>query len=68
MRASGPVFDLAKVATTFLGWRDGGLPLPRLTVASASGELGDNAAATAVDSMTAEATAEAALTGLLLLV
>ena len=41
----------------------GGLPRPRLTVASASDEDGEAAAVTAVDSITA---AEADLTGLLL--
>ena len=57
-----PVLGLTKTATAFLGCDEGGLPLPRLTPASDAGEGGDPAAA----SMTADATADAALTGRLL--
>jgi hypothetical protein len=48
----------ANTVTPFVG----GLPRPRLTCVSATGEGGESAAA--VDSMTADATAEAARTGL----
>jgi len=54
----GPDFGLARTATPLVG----GLPRPRLTPGSATGDGGESAAA--VDSMTADATADAALTGL----
>ena len=53
---------MARTVTPF----DGGLPRPRLTPVSRTGDGGESAAA--VDSMTADATAEAALTGLVLLI
>ena len=58
----GPDFGLARTVTPL----DGGLPRPRLTPVSRTGDGGESAAA--VDSMTADATAEAALTGLVLLI
>jgi len=53
------VLGLANTATTFLDWSKGGRPLPRLTVATTTGGEGGEAT---VDSMTADATADAALT------
>ena len=56
------VFGLANTATTFLGWSEGGLPRPRFT-ATPSAAVGEGGEAAAVDSMTADATADAARTG-----